>query len=223
VAVVFFELLGRGLPLHVLATLGRAVAAIAAASCLAVPAAILMGRSPTADALLGPAAYLLYPVPKIALLPVALLLLGLGNLTRIFIVALVLFFPILITVRDAVQSLDAGYFLSIRSLGARPRHVLRFLLVPALLRPLFTALRIGIGTALAVLFFAETFFTRYGLGYLIIDSWMRIAYDQMFAGILAMSVLGLALFALLEALERRLCRWAFREARPANPPAPPTV
>jgi ABC-type nitrate/sulfonate/bicarbonate transport system permease component len=207
VFITFFRLLRRGLPGHIGSTFLRAVAAIVAATVTAVPTAILMGRRRGADRFLSPAAYLLYPVPKIALLPVAFLLFGLGNATRVFVVALVLFFPILLTVRDAVKSIDEGYFISLRSLGARPKHLFRFVIIPALLPRLFTALRIGAGTALAVLFFAETFFTRRGLGYLIVESWTRVAYDQMFAGIVAMGLLGLVLFGAIDLLQRRLCRW----------------
>lgn len=207
VAVQLCALVGHGLVRHALATLGRALAALLTASLAALPLALLLGRSRRADALFSPAAYLLYPVPKVALLPVFFLILGLGNGARIALVAIVLFFPILLTVRDGARNLDPGYFLSVRSLGARNGDVLRYLLIPALLPHFFTALRIGIGTALAVLFFAETFFTRFGLGALIMESWQKIDYPSMYAGILTLAILGLALIGGLDLLERRLCRW----------------
>jgi ABC-type nitrate/sulfonate/bicarbonate transport system permease component len=78
--------------------------------------------------------------------------------------------------------------------------------VPAAL----TALRVSVGTAIAVLFFAESFATTSGLGYYIInDSWGRLAYPEMYAGVLAMSLLGLVLYFLIDRLERRLAPWMF--------------
>ncbi|MHB8840608.1 MAG: ABC transporter permease, partial [Candidatus Aquicultor sp.] len=72
----------------------------------------------------------------------------------------------------------------------------------------FTAIRIASGTAIAVLFFAETFATEEGLGYFIIDSWSRFNYPDMFGGIVAMAVMGLIVYELLEFLEHRLCPWS---------------
>jgi NitT/TauT family transport system permease protein len=146
-------------------------------------------------------------VPKIALLPVVILLFGIGNVAKVLLVCLVLFFQILVAVRDGARAVESGYLLAIRSLGARPFHVFRYVIWPALLPRLLTALRIGSGTALAVLFFAETFFTRYGLGFYIVDAWTRLAYTQMFAGIVAIGLTGLLLFACIDVLERRYCGW----------------
>ncbi len=81
------------------------------------------------------------------------------------------------------------------------------MLWPSLLPALLAALRVGSGTALAVLFFAETFFTRYGLGGFLVDSWMRAAYVDLFAGIVGLGLLGLLLFAAIDLAERRFCRW----------------
>jgi NitT/TauT family transport system permease protein len=72
---------------------------------------------------------------------------------------------------------------------------------------LFTALRVGIGTALAVLFFAETFGTRWGLGYFVVESWMRMAYTDLYAGVAVFGALGFALTRLTDAAARRACRW----------------
>jgi NitT/TauT family transport system permease protein len=73
-----------------------------------------------------------------------------------------------------------------------------------------TGLKLGASTAVAVLFFAESFATRAGLGYYIfVDSWGRLAYTEMYAGVLAMSLLGLLLYSLFEWLERRLCPYLY--------------
>ena len=203
-------LLGNGLAAHAGASLARIGVALAAALLAAVPAGIALGRSARWNAALAPVVYVLYPVPKIALLPVVMLLLGIGNGARIAIVALILFFQVLVSTRDAARKVPAPYLLSLRSLGAGRGHALRFVIMPAILPELLSSLRIGTGTALAVLFFSETFGTRRGLGYFVMESWMRLSYVDMFAGVLCLGLCGLLLFLGIDAVERRLCRWAAR-------------
>ncbi len=193
--------------LHAAASLGRVLVALAFALLTAVPAGVAIGRSPRADRFLSPVAYLLYPVPKIALLPVLMLLFGLGNLPKVLIVFLVLFFQVLVSMRDASRDVAIEYLVSLRSLGATRRQAVRYVFLPALLPALFSSLRVGVGTALAVLFFSETFGTSAGLGWFVMESWMRVSYVDMFAGILCLGLLGLGIFLGIDGLHRRLCRW----------------
>jgi len=206
VAARFVALLPE-LVVHAGASLLRVLLALGLAAALAVPLGLAMGRSRRLDRAFAPASYLLYPVPKIALLPILLLVLGTGDLTRVVLVALVLFFQMLLAVRDGARSVDEHYLLSLDSLGGtrldRLRHVVWPLVVPRLL----TAMRIGSATAIAVLFFAETFFTSVGLGYFIMDGWMKLSYADMYAGIVAMSLLGLGMFVVIDRVERVVTRW----------------
>ena len=206
----FFLLLPKSLWLHLLASLGRMAAALTVALAVAVPAGIAIGRIRVLDRIFSPVAYLLYPVPKIAFLPVIMLLLGLGNLSKAVVVFLVLFFQVLVAARDAARGVPPQYILSLRSLGATRGHTFRFVLWPALLPALLSSLRIGTGTALAVLFFAETFGTTRGLGWFVMESWMRMSYVDMFAGIVCLGLLGLSLFLAIDLLQRVLCRWQGR-------------
>ena len=204
----FWQLMLSGLWLHAGASLARVLLALGLAAVVALPLGIVLGRSKRLDMLLSPAAYLLYPVPKIALLPILLLLFGTGDLTRVIVVFLVLFFQVLLAVRDGARSVSAIQLRSIDSLGGGRWDRFRFVIWPSVVPRLLTALRIGSGTALAVLFFAETFFTQFGLGFFIVDSWMKLSYLDMFAGILAISLVGLLLFATIDLIERRVTRWA---------------
>ena len=206
VVLRFGEMLPE-LLVHAGASLVRVLAALVLAAGLALPVGLAMGRSERADRAIAPAAYLLYPVPKIALLPILLLVLGTGDVTRVVLVALVLFFQMLLAVRDGARSVDEHYLISIDSLGGTRRDRLRHVILPSVLPRLLTALRIGSATAIAVLFFAETFFTDVGLGYFIVDAWSKLAYVDMYAGILAMSLLGLALFVVIDRVDRRVNRW----------------
>ncbi|NPV53355.1 MAG: ABC transporter permease [Firmicutes bacterium] len=195
------------LGLHMLVSMWRVVAGSLIALSLGVPLGCFVGRNRTIDTVIAPVIYLAYPVPKIAFLPVILLFLGLGDTSKIFIIVLLVFFQIFVSTRDAARNLPPSLVYSVKALGATPRDIYRHAIIPAILPEIFTATRIGLGTGLATLFFTETFATFHGLGYFIMDAWSRAAYDEMFAGIMALSILGFVLFAALDIIERRTCRW----------------
>jgi NitT/TauT family transport system permease protein len=209
----FFVLFPGEMAAHSAASLGRVSAALALCLCTAVPAGVAIGRSPALGRLFSPMLYVLYPVPKIALLPILMLLFGLGDSSKVLVVYLVLFFQVLVAVRDSAREVPRQFLLSLRSLGGTPVHAARYVLVPALVPSILSSLRIGTGTALAVLFFAETFGTTRGLGWFVMESWMRMSYVDMFAGILCLGIVGLGIFLGIDALHRRLCRW--QEGSPA--------
>jgi len=144
---------------------------------------------------------------------VFLLLLGLGDTSKIAMIALILGYQILVTTRDGVRSIHPKYFDSVRSLGGSNMDVLREVLLPAALPHGFTALRLGTGVSVAVLFFVESFATTRGLGYMIMDAWGAMDYLTMFSGILGMSIMGAALYEVANVLERKACRWMFLRAK----------
>lgn len=185
----------------------RVVIAMAIGTLLGVPLGLWIGRSPRVDAIAAPLIFLTYPIPKVVFLPVLLVLLGLGDLSKIALITIIVFFQILVTARDAARAIPAASVLSVRSLGASRMQVFRHVVLPAALPEIFTALRIATGTAVAVLFLAESIAGNNGLGYYIVDSWARIDYNAMFAGILGMALLGVLLYEALELAEARLCRW----------------
>ncbi len=208
VLAAFVSELPKDLGRHTAVSAGRVVASILVAVVVAVPAGLALGLSPTADRLAAPAIYLLYPIPKIVFLPIILLLLGIGNASKIFIIALILFFQILVVVRDEAANLRPELIASVRSLGAGRRAIFRFVYLPACLPAVLTSLRVSIGTAIAVLFFAESFATNSGLGYyIIVETWGRLAYPEMYAGVVAMSLLGLILYFAVDRLQGRFCPW----------------
>jgi NitT/TauT family transport system permease protein len=144
---------------------------------------------------------------------VFLLLLGLGDASKIAMIALILGYQILVTTRDGVRSIHPKYLDSVRSLGGSRLDELREVLVPAALPHGFTALRLGTGVSVAVLFFVESFATTRGLGYMIMDAWGAMDYLGMFVGIIGMSLMGAALYELANFMERRACRWMFLRKR----------
>lgn len=194
---------------HFLISTYRVVASLLVGLVTAAPLGLVLGRKDVLDRLLTPAAYLLYPVPKIAFLPVIFLLLGIGDTARVFLITTIIFFQILVTTRDAAKAIPQQSILSVLSLGAGPREVYRHVILPACLPKVLTALRVSLGTAISVLFFSETVAGTSGLGYYILDAMYRAEYTQMLAGIVAMSFLGLSLYGVIDWLERRLCSWQY--------------
>lgn len=210
VVQAFVAAIPRGLGRHFLVSAWRVSLSILLAMLTAVPAGLVLGQSRRLNQLFAPVVYILYPIPKIVFLPVILLLLGIGETSKVFIIFLILFFQILVVVRDQAAALRPELLYSVRSLGAGRRALFRFVYLPATVPAALTALRVSVGTAIAVLFFAETYATTAGLGYYIItDSWGRLAYPEMYAGVIAMSLLGLSLYFLVDRLERRLAPWMF--------------
>lgn len=188
-------------------SLYRILAGLAIGALPAVPIGLALGRMPRLDRVFAPVLYLLYPIPKIVLLPVLLVLLGLADAPKIALIALTVFFQVLVSVRDAAKLVPEDAVTSVRSLGAGRLGVWHHVVLPAVLPELFTALRVGSGTAVAVLFLAESFAGSTGLGYFIVDSWGMLNYPRMFAGIVAMAVLGVILYAVMDVVENRLTRW----------------
>jgi NitT/TauT family transport system permease protein len=210
VLVAFWEQLPRGLGRHFLVSAARVVSSIALAALLATPAGLVLGQSPRLNRVFSPLIYLVYPIPKIVFLPIILLLLGVGDASKVFIITLILFFQVLVVVRDEAGGLRPELIASVRSLGAGRRALFRFVYLPATIPAILTALRVSVGTAVAVLFFAESFATTSGLGYYIfLETWTRLAYEEMYAGVLAMSLLGLGLYVIIDRLERRFAPWMF--------------
>lgn len=208
VLVTLWRELGRGLMGHFLASFWRVVASTLLAIALAAPAGLVMGQSQRLNAIFSPIIYLLYPIPKVVLVPVVLLLLGIGDLSKIVIIFLILFFQILVLVRDQAAALRPELIQSVRSLGAGRRALFRFVYLPASLPAILTALRQSVGTAVAVLYVAELFATQKGLGYYIyLNGSTLLNYPAMYAGVVAMSVLGLGLYFTVDWLERRLTPW----------------
>ncbi len=211
VLVVFVAQITGDLGWHLLVSAGRVVAAITVAVLAAVPSGVGLGQISALNRLFSPLIYIVHPIPKIVFLPVILVLFGSGDGSKVFLIALILFFQILVVVRDEAADLRPELILSVRSVGAGRRALFRYVYLPASIPAVLTALRVSVGTAVAVLFIAETYATTSGLGYyIIVESWGALRYAQMYAGVLAMSLLGLTLYFAVDGLDRRLCPW--REA-----------
>ena len=157
VIYTFFVELPRGLGIHILVSSWRILASMAIASAVAVPLGLWLGQNRKWDKYLYPLVYTTYPIPKIALLPVIILFMGIGDFSKVFLISLILFFQVLVIVRDASRNISAEYVLSLRSLGADRKQLMRYVYIPACLPSMLTALRLNVAVSIAVLYLAESF------------------------------------------------------------------
>jgi NitT/TauT family transport system permease protein len=192
---------------HLFASLSRIFWALAISALPASLLGLASGRSRRMDSVISPVLYLLHPLPKTAFLPVIMLVFGLGEASKIFLLGFIIFSQMLVSARDAARQVPAELSASVRSLGAGRLGLFRHVVLPACLPALFSGLRVSLGTAAAVLFLAETFATDTGLGYLITDAWTRVAYAEMYAAISSLSLMGLFLFVLADLAEQLCCPW----------------
>lgn len=207
-AARFVERIADGtLITHTLASLRRIFLALAIAGPLAWALGLVSGRSRSADALASPLVYLLHPLPKVAFLPLLMLFLGLGDASKIALMGLVIFGQLFVGARDSAKAIQPALLDTVRSLGFGRWGILRRAIFPATLPALLSSLRISLGTAIAVLFLSETFASMDGLGWYIMDAWSRVDYPDMYAAIMALSAVGLALYLALDAVEALALRW----------------
>jgi len=212
VLATFVREIQSDLGAHFLASLWRVVASMALSVALAAPAGLILGQSQRVNEFLSPVIYLLYPIPKVVFVPVVLLFLGISDVSKIVIIFLILFFQILVLVRDQAVAIRPELIYSVRSLGAGRRGLFRFVYLPASVPAILTALRQSIGTAVAVLYIVELTATQLGLGYYIyLNGSTLFDYPKMYAGVLAMSLLGLGMYYIVDVLHRRLSPWQFSE------------
>ncbi|MFW6104768.1 MAG: ABC transporter permease [Candidatus Bipolaricaulota bacterium] len=187
----------------------RLVLSLLAAISIGAIVGLIVGFEDEISRFVSPILYLIYPVPKIVFLPVILILLGLGDFSRIIFIFLVAVFQVTISARDAAKNISPDWVKAVRSSGGDKLQIYRHVVIPATLPSVLSSARISIGLGIAALYLAELSYTNQGLGYYIENSWKVFAYSDVFAGILAFAILGLGLYLLIEVLERTLCRWNY--------------
>jgi NitT/TauT family transport system permease protein len=188
-------------------TLGRLGGAFALAAATAVPLGMLMGLWRPARRISEPPIALLYPLPKIALLPLFLILLGVGERAFVLTGAVTAFFQIVISTAGGVEGVDPRLVEAGRNYGARGPALFRKVVLPAALPAILTGLRLGIGLALITVIAVEFVAARSGLGYLVFRYWQMLLTAEMFAGLALIGLIGLGLTRGLRAVQRRALAW----------------
>ena len=198
--------------LHLRASLVRLIAGFVLGAVPGIALGLLMGMSRLARAALDPLVAATYPVPKIAVLPLLMLFLGIGEAPKIAIVAVAVVYLVLINTMVGVRTIDPVYFDVAKNYGAPWRKLVTRVIVPGALPHIFAGLRLSLGVSLIVIVSAEFIAAKSGIGYLIWTSWETLVIENMFVGIIVITMLGAASTLALKELERLCIPW-WREHR----------
>jgi NitT/TauT family transport system permease protein len=208
IGVVLVESFAEGdLTGETLVTLGRVGLAFALAAGPAVPLGLLMGMFKPVRAAIDPYVAVLFPVPKIALLPFLMILLGVGEPAFVLTGTISAFFQITISTLAGVQTLDPRLLEVGRNYGAHGARLFTRVILPAALPAIFTGLRLGLGLALVAIVAVEFIAAKSGLGHLVYRHWQTLSTPQMYASFALVGALGLLLTRGLRALQARTLQW----------------
>lgn len=203
-----WELLRDGTLLsNVRVSLGRILIGFAVGAVPAVLFGLLMGLFWPVRAFLLPIATVIYAIPKITLVPLVLVVFGLGEAPMYAMVAISIFFLVLLNTMAGVLQIDRSYRDVARNFGAGPFSLFLTVALPGALPAIFTGLRLGLGFALVVIVGTEFIAARGGLGRFIYDSAGIYAINKMFVGLIATGLLGWLLTLALDVLERLVLPW----------------
>jgi len=192
---------------HFLASILRSLSGFGLAILIAIPLGLVIGWYPLANELLNPALELFRNTAALALLPVFILLLGIGETSKIAIVIFACLFPILLNTINAVRNVDQLLIRSAKSMGLGSYQLFYKVILPASIPTIFTGIRMAGAASILVLIAAEMVGAKEGLGYLISYTQMNFQIPEMYAGIITIALLGLILNSILVSIEKKLSKW----------------
>ncbi|MDB5410788.1 MAG: mannosyltransferase [Rhodospirillales bacterium] len=204
----FWELVTSGTLLtDTLATVARVAIGFAMGAIPALALGLALGLWRLPRQILNPIFSALYPVPKIAIFPLLLLLLGVGEMSKYVIIAVVAFFLVFFNTLTGVLQIPKIYLDVAKNAGASELQLFRTVAWPAALPGIFTGLRLAIGTAFVVIAAVEFVGAKSGLGYAIWSAWQTFAVEKMYVGIVAISAVGYLSILLIDLVERLTMPW----------------
>ncbi len=190
--------------LHAGKSLARAGAGFVLGSCLGVAAGLAAGAIRPVENFCDPIVSLTYPVPKIALLPLIFSWFGIGDLSKIVIITMAVFYPVFIASFYGAKNVERVLVWSARNMGASRVQLFCRVIAPAALPQIFNGLRIGLALSFIIMVTSELVAANAGLGYLIGAAQESLRFDIMYVALLVIGVLGFAADRSLRALRRRL-------------------
>jgi ABC-type nitrate/sulfonate/bicarbonate transport system permease component len=192
---------------HLSASLWRLAGGLLFGTLPGIALGLIMGLSRYVRAALDPIVAATYPIPKIAILPLVMLYLGIGEASKIAIIAIAVVYLVLINTMVGVLAIDRIYFDVAKSFNAPWRKLFTRVIIPGAMPMIFAGLRLSLGVSLIVIVSAEFVAAKAGIGYLIWSSWETLVIENMFVGIIVITVLGVVSTFLLKELERVLIPW----------------
>lgn len=197
---------GELLP-HIGASLARSLPGFALGSALGIGLGLGAGVARGFDEMLSPVIFVTYPVPKIVMLPLFMLWFGIGDASKVLVIALACFYPTFINAYYGARSTPTLLVWSGLNMGARPRRIFWKVVIPSALPLVFAGLRVSLALSFILLFSAEMINARSGLGFLIRQSEASLRFDLMYVSIVTIAILGYASDRLLAAARKRVLAW----------------
>jgi ABC-type nitrate/sulfonate/bicarbonate transport system permease component len=208
VIAVLIDMLWSGeLVTHTLVSLRRLALGTLIGGVPALVLGIAMGLNRWVRAVVDPLVAATYPIPKSAILPLALLIFGLGEGSKIFMVAVGVFFPVVINATTGVLEINRIYLDVGRNYKASRWNTFWTIALPGALPVIMTGFKLGIGIGLVLIAIAEMIGAKSGLGYMIWTAWETFSVEQMYVGLFMIAIIGFVLTVALNELERVIIPW----------------
>jgi ABC-type nitrate/sulfonate/bicarbonate transport system permease component len=192
---------------NVLISLQRIVLGFLIGGVPAIVIGIAMGIWRPVRALVDPLIVATYPIPKSSLLPLILLIFGLGEMSKVMMVAIGVFYPMAINATAGVLQINEIYLDVGKSFKASPWDTFRTIALPGALPFIMTGVKLGAGLALILIAVAEMVGAKSGIGYMIWSAWETFAVAKMYVGLFVIALIGFAISLLLNEIERWVIRW----------------
>jgi NitT/TauT family transport system permease protein len=192
---------------HIGASLKRSLPGFALGSLLGAALGLAAGVARWFDRMLSPAVFLTYPVPKIVMLPIFMIWFGIGDLSKVLIIALACFYPVFINAYYGVRQTRTILVWSALNMGATQGEIFRRVVLPSAAPMILASLRVSLALSFIVMFAAEMIGARSGLGFLIRTAENSLRFDLMYVSLLAIAILGYAGDRLVRFTHHRLTAW----------------
>ncbi|RVB74423.1 MULTISPECIES: ABC transporter permease subunit [unclassified Mesorhizobium] len=196
---------------HIVASLGRVFAALVAAVIVGVPVGLAIGTSVIGRGIFDPLLEFLRPIPPLAYLPLVIIWFGIGEPSKILVIAIAMLAPVALSTASGVRGVSQERVNAARSLGATQAQVIRHVILPSALPSILTGLRIALGAGWSTLVAAELVAATRGLGFMIQSAAQFLVTDVVVMGILVIAAIAFVLEFIIRRLERALVPWAGRE------------
>jgi ABC-type nitrate/sulfonate/bicarbonate transport system permease component len=183
------------------------IAGFALAIFIGIPIGVFSGWNSYFNAVVNPFISGLYVTPKVALLPVIIIAFGIGPASKIVIVFLMAFFPIVMSAQKAMLTLDQNLIKAARTFNASEFQIFKTIALPSTVPFLLNGIRLGIGQGLIAVVVGELFASTAGIGYQLTSNGQNLQTDRMFVGVLVITITGIILTSLLGVIERRFSSW----------------
>jgi NitT/TauT family transport system permease protein len=192
---------------HTMATVTRVVIGFFIGTAVGIVLGLAIGLIPTVSAALQPLVDATFPIPKVGLLPLVIILFGIGEASKYAIIAISVVYLVIINTAAGVRQIERIYLDVGRNYHAGRLMMFTDVALPGALPSIITGMKVSMGVSLIVIVTAESLAAKSGIGYLIWTSWQVFEVEKMYVGLLVTAILGFAASMLLDWMERRLIPW----------------